>query len=48
MQLHSPDELFSHPETHDPSAATGSPDSHQPSWFGLFQEPVPVQRSSDS
>jgi hypothetical protein len=46
MTLHPANQLFSHPETHDPLATSSSPDPEQPSWTNLFQEPVPTQRAS--
>ena len=39
-------QLFSHPETHDPVATSSSSEPEQPSWTNLFQEPVPTQRAS--
>ena len=46
VTLHPANELFSHPETHDPLATSSSPEPEQPSWTNLFQEPVPTQRAS--
>ncbi|MCP2200397.1 hypothetical protein LX90_004088 [Lentzea flava] len=46
MTLHPVNDLFSHPETHDPVAASSSPGPEQPSWTNLFQEPVPAPRAS--
>ncbi|SEQ94077.1 hypothetical protein SAMN05216188_106294 [Lentzea xinjiangensis] len=46
MTLHTPDQLFSHPETHSSHATPSALDADQPSWTNLFQEPVPAQRPS--
>lgn len=40
MTLNPPNELFSHPETHETHAKPGSPDPEQRASTNLFQEPA--------
>ncbi|SES17563.1 hypothetical protein [Lentzea albida] len=44
MTLFTANDLFSHPETHQPQAESGPAGSDRPSWTNLFQEPVPAPR----
>ncbi|SER89128.1 hypothetical protein SAMN05216188_11718 [Lentzea xinjiangensis] len=45
MTLHAANDLFSHPETHQPHVPPAPSHVDQPSWANLFQEPPITPRA---